>query len=192
MARQHGADAMDSTTSSTTIGSRRGDALAIESRNRLAVFAALVLTLSASPAAAQTLPASHEAQCIEAAARYNAVPVALLRAIREQEGGTVGSWHVNADGSLDYGVMQINSRWLPLLSRSGYTASVLVYDACASINVGAWILAQALANRGAWNHDGAVPDAYWRAVGEYHSRTPRRNRAYAEQVWSRYLRAAPP
>lgn len=149
--------------------------------------AALLLALAfAAPAHAQTLSSSREAQCIDASARYYTVPAALLQAIREQEGGAVGQWRINADGSIDYGVMQINSRWLPRLKQAGYTASLLVYDACASITVGAWILAQALAGRDAWNRPDINPELYWRAVGEYHSRTPHRNRAYAERVWARY------
>lgn len=130
-----------------------------------------------------------EAHCIEASARYNRLPPALLLAIRQQEGGQVGRWRLNTDGSIDYGVMQINSLWLPLLRRRGYDEGVLTYDACASIAAGAWILTRALAAHQVWNQSDADPRRYWRAVGSYHSRTPRLNRIYAEQVWKRYRRA---
>jgi hypothetical protein len=146
----------------------------------------------AAPVHAHPQSSPQEAQCMESAARYYALPLALLRAIRAQEGGSVGAWRRNADGSVDYGVMQINSRWLPRLERAGYSARVLVYDTCASIVAGAWILAQVLADRGAWNRAEANPNIYWRAVGDYHSHTPSRNRTYAAQVWARYLREVGP
>ncbi len=126
--------------------------------------------------------ADSEGACLQVSARYNRIPVDLLRAVHRQEAGRVGGWHVNADGSVDYGVMQINSRWLPVLAPQGYIAPVLTYDACANIMAGAWILAQALEWGGAWNHSGIDGRVYWRAVGDYHSHTPRLNRAYAEQV----------
>lgn len=131
---------------------------------------------------------SVERICLSRMAARFEVPVALLTAVREQEGGRVGSWHANADGSFDYGVMQINSRWLPQLELQGYSAKLLTYDACASIAAGAWILSNALADAGVWRTDAADPHAYWRAVGRYHSLTPSLNRAYAEGVWARYSR----
>jgi soluble lytic murein transglycosylase-like protein len=145
---------------------------------------ALVLSTSAS---ADMLPAGSEATCIETAARHYSLPVALLRAVRTQEGGSVGFWRVNVDGSIDYGVMQINSRWLPLLAPRGYTATALTYNACMNITAGAWILAHALADHHAWNCTNTSADAYWRAIGEYHSHTSALNRRYAEQVWRRYV-----
>jgi hypothetical protein len=148
----------------------------------------LITALTCARTAAET-PA--ELRCIEASARYNRLPPALLLAIRRQEGGRVGFWQENPDGSYDYGVMQINSRWLPTLQPRGYAASALVYDACACIAAGAWILARALAAHGTWNMPSAGARAYWQAVGEYHSRNPALNRAYAEQVWARYVRLIP-
>jgi hypothetical protein len=136
--------------------------------------------------AAEPLYADTEATCLQASAQYNRLPLDLLRAIRQEEAGRVGGWQVNADGSVDYGVMQINSRWLPILAAQGYTARVLTYDACASIAAGAWILVHALSDASAWNRSGIDGRVYWRAVGDYHSHTLRLNRAYAEQVWLRY------
>lgn len=135
--------------------------------------------------------AADEARCIEISARYNHLPPGLLLAVRQQEGGQAGYWRLNQDGSYDYGVMQINSRWLPVLASSGYSASAMIYDTCASIAVGAWMLAQALASHRVWNQPDAEPHAYWRAVGDYHSHTLRLNRGYADQVWRRYKQHSP-
>jgi soluble lytic murein transglycosylase-like protein len=149
----------------------------------------LICALAATSVAAS--PAIVEAQCIARSANFNALPGDLLRAIRDQEGGRVGAWSENADGSIDYGVMQINSRWLRQLSPLGYTAQRLTYDACASIAAGAWILAHALADHGAWNDANVDPRRYWAAVGDYHSHTTARNRSYARQVWARYAGRVP-
>jgi hypothetical protein len=164
-------------------------ALAASRRSARRWTLSMALTLI-SPAYGVSQPSLRETQCIEASARYYGLPSALLQAIRVQEGGSPGSWRRNADGSLDYGVMQINSRWLPRLTRAGYTASVLTYDACASIAAGAWILAHSLADHDAWNRPNAGANAYWRAVGDYHSHSPWRNRWYAERVWMRYQQLA--
>ena len=40
----------------------------------------------------------------------------VLPAIQRVEGGVAGMVSPNTDGSEDYGVMQVNSRWLPALS----------------------------------------------------------------------------
>ena len=153
-------------------------------------IAIVILFLLPSPAHAAAGDAARESRCIEASALYNRIPALLLRSIRLQEGGRVGGWSFNRDGSIDYGVMQINSRWLPLLTRQGYSAAVLTYDSCACIAAGAWILVQALARYGAWNRSDIDGRVYWRAIGDYHSHTPALNRAYAEQVWTRYRRQA--
>lgn len=152
------------------------------------VLACLSLITNILLAHAATLPLKSQAACFEAAARYYKLPVSLLRAVRSIEGGSVGMWNVDADGSIDYGVMQINSHWLPVLAAKGYTAGALTYDACASIFAGGWILAQTLTAHHAWNRADVNADAFWRGVGDYHSHTPRLNRDYAERVWRRCRR----
>jgi len=146
-----------------------------------------MLTCGLATTSVAASPALDESQCIARSARYNAVPVDLLQAIRDREGGRVGEWSRNTDGSIDYGVMQINSRWLTRLAPLGYTARRLTDDACASIAAGAWILAHALADNGAWNLANVDPRRYWAAIGNYHSHTAERNQHYARQVWGRYV-----
>jgi hypothetical protein len=155
--------------------------------DRLTIAFALVF-LVAPPSHGEQIDSAREAHCIENSSRYNQIPALLLRSIRLQEGGRVGGWSFNLDGSIDYGVMQINSRWLPLLERRGYSAAVLTYDGCACIAAGAWILAQALERYGVWNRSNIDGRVYWRAIGDYHSHTPSLNRDYAQQIWARYQR----
>ena len=87
------------------------------------------------------------------------MPAPLLKAIARHESG--GRTHViatNTNGSRDIGLMQINSAWLPTLSRHGIGESDLL-DPCTNIHVGAWILA---ANFRRLGHT-------WEAVGAYNA-----------------------
>jgi soluble lytic murein transglycosylase-like protein len=107
----------------------------------------------------------------EAAARYG-VDSRLLYAIARVESKldprAVGR---NRDGSRDIGLMQINSSWLPKLAAHGIPEQRL-FDACTSIEVGAWILASNFRRMG----------YTWEAVGAYNARNPLRRQAYARRV----------
>lgn len=167
---------MDVSVQATTFGPRR-DAWRTTFHWRAVMLTAFVTLLMSAPGEAS------EAQCLERTAKRYALPATLLRAIRDVEGGREGIWRRNTNHTYDYGVMQINSVWLPRLKPLGYDAYVLTHDQCASIAVAGWILAQAFAEAG----DGVASDAqrYWQAVGRYHSATASLNRRYAERVWRR-------
>ena len=78
----------------------------------------------------------------------------------------------NKNGSYDIGLMQINSSWFPMLRRYGVDEKQL-YDACTSIHVGAWILAQNMRRLG----------NSWEAVGAYNSSNPDIRMKYALKVY---------
>ena len=86
--------------------------------------------------------------CIWQAAGYYRLPPLALVGILGVEGGRPGQAVRNTDGSEDLGPMQINSRWLPLLSRYGLTRAKILGDPCANVWAGAWILARAYARDG--------------------------------------------
>lgn len=124
-----------------------------------------------------------------AADRFN-LPSQLLEAIAHVESGrNPRALNVNSDGSVDIGLMQINSRWLPELSEIGITPDDL-YVPCINVHVGAWILAQEVERYG----------YSWEAIGAYHAgpytnRTRDRKlnsyRVYARKVladWRRRIR----
>jgi Transglycosylase SLT domain len=111
------------------------------------------------------------------ASLYN-LPPRVLPSIHGVEGGRPGVVHVNTDGSQDYGVMQVNSRWLPALSRytrlpADSVREQLVDRPCFNIAAAGLILRTYL-NEAHGN--------LMQAVGDYHSHTPVLNRSYQEQV----------
>jgi soluble lytic murein transglycosylase-like protein len=105
--------------------------------------------------------------------RYQISP-ALLYAIAKTESGLNPRAinKSNANGSIDYGLMQINSFWLPALAKHGITKEHL-FDPCTSIEVGAWILAQNAKQLG-YN---------WNMVGAYNARSPDKRLVYARKVY---------
>lgn len=112
----------------------------------------------------------------EASKRYN-IPIELLQAIAHVESSNRARVvALNSNGSLDYGFMQINDFWLPELSKYHIGTTELM-DACTSVNVGAWILAQNIQQMG-YN---------WEAVGAYGAGTKKDKATarwkYAQKVW---------
>jgi hypothetical protein len=116
--------------------------------------------------------------CMVAVASFYHLPPRVLPAIERVEGGSIGAVHGNADGSVDLGLMQINSRWLAPLAQ--YTAQPtpvlrarLVGDGCFNIAVAAAILRIELNETGG---------DLMQAIGDYHSHTPELNAAYQAAV----------
>lgn len=107
----------------------------------------------------------------EAATRYQ-VSSNLLHAIARTESGlNPRAMGRNTNGTRDIGLMQINSAWLPALSRYGITEREL-FDPCTSIHVGAWILAGNIQRLG----------YTWDAVGAYNTPNPALARTYIDKV----------
>lgn len=116
----------------------------------------------------------------ESGERYGISP-ALLRAIAEVESGLdPAAVHINANGTTDIGLMQINSWWFSALEQHGIHPEDL-REPCLNIAVGAWILAGNIRQYG----------YSWRAVGAYNagtrtdSVTERRREDYAIRVYRR-------
>lgn len=94
----------------------------------------------------------------EAAQRYG-VDEHLLIAIAKQESNfQPHAKHTNENGSVDVGLMQINSQHFKSLSRFNITEQSLL-DPCVNVHVGAWILSKAIQEHG----------PTWRAVGAYNA-----------------------
>ena len=112
------------------------------------------------------------AACFEqAGTRYGVAP-SLLEAISQVESGqNPRARNLNPDGSEDIGHMQINSRWLGVLSSYGIDRKQLL-DPCINTHVGAWILAQNIRRLGYG----------WEAIGAYNAQSPDKRKAYARRV----------
>ena len=115
---------------------------------------------------------SARADCFDEAANYQKVNPLILRAIAWQEShNRPSAVHKNANGSTDYGVMQINSVHLPVLAQYGISRRTLMQP-CKNVYIAAWHLRRQMNKYG----------NTWAAVGAYHSETPALRDEYARQI----------
>ncbi|KAK48990.1 lytic transglycosylase [Caballeronia jiangsuensis] len=110
--------------------------------------------------------------CFEQAAAYQGVNPLVLRAVawRESKGDTAAI-NRNANGSIDVGQLQINSIHFTDLARQGIPHRALA-DPCVNVFVAAWLLKQKMVKYG----------NTWRAIGAYHSESPKHRDAYARSI----------
>lgn len=116
--------------------------------------------------------------CMVATAWSYHLPPRVLPSIQRVEGGRIGSVSPNTDGSEDFGVMQINTRWVqPLATLTRLSPATvrarLIDDGCFNIAAAGVILRTYL--------DEAHGDLMI-AVGDYHSHTPTLHQAYRVRV----------
>ena len=119
--------------------------------------------------------------CFEAAgARYRIDPLLLYAIAQVESRLQADAVNHNRNGTVDYGVMQINSIHLPWLKRHGIDAQRLLSEPCTTVEVGASILADMMSRLG----------YSWDAVGAYNAgAAPGRAAArsqYAARVWTHY------
>lgn len=112
--------------------------------------------------------------CVKEAASYYGIPHMLLKSVKRTEGGKPGIMVKGAKGSLDLGIMQINDSqpWYRVLLKSGFTRESLIYDGCASVWAGAFILASELYQA----------KDFWRGVGNYNNRREPYHSEYIRRV----------
>jgi soluble lytic murein transglycosylase-like protein len=116
------------------------------------------------------------ADCIDDAAIYFTLDPLLVRAIAQHESGMRSlAINRNANGSVDIGLMQINSGWLPTLVRAGIAPQSL-WNPCVNAYVGAWILKSNIARFG----------PTWKAVGAYNAASPAKQLRYANQIHAQW------
>ncbi|WP_315862500.1 lytic transglycosylase domain-containing protein [Ralstonia mojiangensis] len=150
--------------------------------------AALLLAMLAGAEAALATPKAPAAsaselplQCFVAAGQRYRIDPMLLYAIAEVESNLVPSAiNRNRNGSIDYGVMQINSLHLSKLKSVGIDERRLLDEPCVAVHVGASILAELISRHG----------YTWAAVGAYNAGSSATRgaarHAYATKVWASY------
>jgi soluble lytic murein transglycosylase-like protein len=125
------------------------------------------------------LPSLLFAFCFDEAAKEYNVPVDILRSIAEVESNrnplAVG---YNKDGTIDYGLMQINSSWYGKLGHQMWAD--LTVDVCSNVKAGAWILSQCIKTYG------NTPEA----IGCYHAVSPEKRMRYARKVLGTFKQAS--
>jgi hypothetical protein len=120
---------------------------------------------------------------ISAAVKYE-VPVNIMLAIAEKEGGRPGQWKRNDNGTDDVGPMQFNTAYLRELARYRITADVVARAGCYSFDLAAWRLRV---------HIKRDKGDVWTRAANYHSRTPRYNATYRSDLirraakWANWL-----
>lgn len=116
--------------------------------------------------------------CMAAVAAFYHLPPRVLPSIQAVEGGEVGLVRINANGSADLGVMQVNTIWIEPLARFAHmnaeaVAERLVHDPCFNIAASGAIMRFYLKEA----HGNLLA-----AVGHYHSHTPDLGAAYRDKV----------
>ena len=124
------------------------------------------------------------AQCLLAASLQNQVPPEALLAIMEVEGGRPGIEVKNKNGTYDLGLMQVNSLWIPEVSRLWHISKEkartrLREDNCFNINVAAYILKTKIKEGGGNLLQG---------IARYHHAHPKYGHPYREKVLRAYYK----
>lgn len=120
---------------------------------------------------------------VEAGKRYNVDPT-LIYSIAgvESDHNNLAINKANSNGTIDYGLMQINSIWLPHLKKNFGAEVNDLFDSCYNIHVGTWILSKSFSK---WGYN-------WNAVGAYNvgfgkgNKKDRLRAKYANKIYIRY------
>lgn len=141
--------------------------------HRTAVVRCVIAGVAALAAFASTATVAQAADdCFMKAAVYQGVNPSILRAIAWYESkGDASVINRNANGSIDVGQLQINSIHFGDLAKQGVPHGALT-DACVNIFVASWLLKQKMVKYG----------NTWRAIGAYHSESPKLRDAYAHSI----------
>ena len=138
-----------------------------------------------APVAPIVLPARLPAQCFLAAARDYVVPPMVLVAIVKHESRGHSVSHLNSNGTVDFGVAQINDASWGRYMRERFNISTekLLSSPCQSIRVMAYALRWEMNNAECRGVD------VWCGVDRYHSPNSMANRAaYVPKVQAEMIR----
>jgi hypothetical protein len=109
---------------------------------------------------------------VQASNKYQ-VPVNILLAIAETEGGKPGQRVKNSNGTYDIGTMQLNSDYIKTLGKYGITEAHAAQSGCYPFEIAAWRIKKHL------NSDSGD---VWTRASNYHSYTPQKNAIYRQKL----------
>ena len=112
---------------------------------------------------------------ILAADKYK-IPANVLIAVAEKENGKPGQWVRNSNGTHDVGPLQFNTMYLRDLAQFGIVPADVAARGCYPYDLAAWRVRQHIVK----DHGDL-----WTRVANYHSRTPRINAGYREDLKKR-------
>ncbi|MDR2925505.1 MAG: muramidase [Azoarcus sp.] len=113
---------------------------------------------------------------IMASVKYQ-IPANIMLAVAEKEGGKPGQRVANKNGTHDVGAMQFNTAYLRTLhEKYGITSSDVAAAGCYPYELAAWRIGKHI------RHD---KGDIWTKASNYHSRTPRYNAIYREDLMRR-------
>lgn len=142
---------------------------------------ASVVDARPAPASLTTTPAFYRpvtTDCFLAEAQRQSLEPHKLLAVMKAEGGRIGTFRANTNGTYDIGPMQVNTVHLDEMSKvfrvgKSQLAQMLAYDGCFNVSVGAWLL------RMRTNEAGGD---FWYGIGRYHSKTASKSTRYILRV----------
>ncbi|HEY5974690.1 MAG TPA: lytic transglycosylase domain-containing protein [Geobacteraceae bacterium] len=118
--------------------------------------------------------------CFEDAGQEFRISPLLLESIARTESSlNPRAMNRNSNGSVDYGLMQINSFWVKAY---GLSSEDLLNDPCYNTKIGAWVLKQCI-DRYGYN---------WEAVGCYNATSKGKRARYAWKVFNNLAKSGPP
>ncbi|MEO0282084.1 MAG: lytic transglycosylase domain-containing protein, partial [candidate division WOR-3 bacterium] len=107
----------------------------------------------------------------QAGEEFNINPLILYAIAKVESNFNHTAINKNKNGTYDYGVMQINSRWYKALGHYNWSN---LSDPCYNIRVGAWVLRQCMNKYG---HS-------WDAVACYAAGNPKKGRWYTWRIYN--------
>jgi hypothetical protein len=118
--------------------------------------------------------------CVVAAATRHGVPVPIAHTLMKVEGGRAGTVSRNKNGTVDMGVLQINTVWLPEMAQktglpNDTIAQLLINNGCFNVGMGLAILARHYDREKEWG----------KAIAAYHSKTPKYGARYLQRFLER-------
>jgi soluble lytic murein transglycosylase-like protein len=117
--------------------------------------------------------------CFEDAGQEFRISPLLLESIARTESSlNPRAMNRNTNGSVDYGLMQINSFWVKTY---GLSSEDLLNDPCYNTKIGAWVLKQCI-DRYGYN---------WEAVGCYNATSKGKRARYAWKVFNNLAKSGP-